>query len=204
VEARHGSGPIAWRHAKGRQRLRLLLRYRYRRAHRGGERRPPGLTRPHEQCPCARHSDLERYVATEREVLENCFCHETPMPAHAVTRLYDDTWRSVGLRATQLAVLAAVGGDEVVSIAGLAKFMGMDRSTLTRNLAPLEREGLIWVGVEGWRRSRTVEITKKGRSRLGEALPLWEKAQETMQRRLGIHRWVDIRADLDDLIRSAP
>jgi DNA-binding MarR family transcriptional regulator len=81
--------------------------------------------------------------------------------------------------------------------------MGMDRSTLTRNLAPLEREGLIRVGVEGWRRSRTVEITKKGRSRLREALPLWEKAQETLRRRLGSGRWADIRADLDDLIRGA-
>ena len=125
------------------------------------------------------------------------------MAARAVTRLYDDTLRSVGLRATQLAVLAAVGGDAVVSITGLAKFMGMDRSTLTRNLAPLERGGLIRVGVEGWRRSRTVEITKKGRSRLREALPLWETAQETLQRRLGIGRWADIRADLDDLIRGA-
>ena len=125
------------------------------------------------------------------------------MAARAVTRLYDDTLRSVGLRATQLAVLAAVGGDAVVSITGLAKIMGMDRSTLTRNLAPLEREGLIRLGVEGWRRSRTVEITKKGRSRLREALPLWEKAQETLQRRLGIRRWADIRAVLDDLIRGA-
>ena len=125
------------------------------------------------------------------------------MAARAVTRLYDDTLRSVGLRATQLAVLAAVGGDAVVSITGLAKFMGMDRSPLTRNLAPLEREGLIRLGVEGWRRSRTVEITKKGRSRLGEALPLWETAQETLQRRLGTRRWADIRADLDDLIRGA-
>ena len=125
------------------------------------------------------------------------------MAARAVTRLYDDTLRSVGLRATQLAVLAAVGGDAVVSITGLAKFMGMDRSTLTRNLAPLERGGLIRVGVEGWRRSRTVEITKKGRSRLREALPLWQTAQETLQRRLGMRRWGDIRADLDDLIRGA-
>jgi len=125
------------------------------------------------------------------------------MAARAVTRLYDDTLRSVGLRATQLAILAAVGGDEVVSITGLAKFMGMDRSTLTRNLAPLERDGLIRVGVEGWRRSRTVEITKKGRSRLREALPLWETAQQTLQRRLGMRRWADIRADLDDLIRGA-
>ena len=125
------------------------------------------------------------------------------MAARAVTRLYDDTLRSVGLRATQLAVLAAVGGDEVVSIAGLAKFMGMDRSTLTRNLAPLEREGLIRVGNEGWRRSRTVEITRKGRSRLREALPFWEKAQATLRQKLGSRRWPVIMADLHDLIRAA-
>ena len=142
-------------------------------------------------------------MVTEREVVENCVCHRTRMAARAVTRLYDDTLRSVGLRATQLAVLVAVGGDNVVSITALAKFMGMDRSTLTRNLTPLERDGLIRVGNEGWRRSRTVEITKKGRSRLREALPLWKEAQETLRRKLGLRRWAVIRADLDDLIRAA-
>ncbi|HEY7244992.1 MAG TPA: MarR family winged helix-turn-helix transcriptional regulator [Xanthobacteraceae bacterium] len=125
------------------------------------------------------------------------------MAARAVTRLYDDALRDVGLRATQLAVLVAVGGDDVVSITALAKFMGMDRSTLTRNLAPLEREGLIRVGNEGWRRSRTVEITKRGHSRLREAFPLWEKAQETLRRKLGARKWAVILADLDDLIRAA-
>ena len=109
--------------------------------------------------------------------------------------------RSVGLRATQLAVLVAAGADDVVSITSLAKFMGMDRSTLTRNLAPLEREGLIRVGNEGWRRSRTVEITKQGRSRLREALPLWQKAQERLRQKLG-GRWAVIRDDLDGLIRA--
>jgi DNA-binding MarR family transcriptional regulator len=125
------------------------------------------------------------------------------MASRAVTRLYDDMLRPVGLRATQLAVLVAVGGDDVVSITALAKFMGMDRSTLARNLAPLERESLIRVGIEGWRRSRTVELTEKGRSRLREALPLWKKAQETLRRKLGIRKWDVIRADLDDLIRAA-
>jgi len=81
--------------------------------------------------------------------------------------------------------------------------MGMDRSTLTRNLTPLEREGLIRVGLEGWRRSRTVEMTKKGRSRLREALPLWEKAQKTLQRKLGSRKWSVIRTGLDDLTRAA-
>src|SRR5215475_14695340 len=131
-------------------------------------------------------------MVTERDVIENCVCHRTRMAARAVTRLYDDRLRSVGLRATQLAVLVAVGGDDVVSITALAKFMGMDRSTLTRNLAPLEREGLIRVGNEGWRRSRTVEITRKGRSRLREALPFWEKAQATLRQKLGSRRWAVI------------
>jgi DNA-binding MarR family transcriptional regulator len=142
-------------------------------------------------------------MVTEREVVERCACHKVRMAARAVTRLYDDTLRSSGLRATQLSVLVAVGIDEAMSITALAKFMGMDRSTLTRNLSPLEKEGLIRVGLEGWRRSRAVEMTKKGRSRLREALPLWEKAQQTLKRKLGDRKWDVIRGDLDDLIREA-
>ena len=134
---------------------------------------------------------------------DSCLCHRTRMASRAVTRFYDEMLRSTGLRATQLAVLVAVGRDEVFSITALAKFIGMDRSTLTRNLAPLEREGLIRVGSEGWRRSRTVEMTKKGRSRLREALPFWETAQETLRQKLGSRKWPIIMADLDDLIRAA-
>jgi DNA-binding MarR family transcriptional regulator len=126
------------------------------------------------------------------------------MAARAVTRFYDDELRSSGLRATQLLVLVAVAGgvEDAMSIAALAKFMGMDRSTLTRNLRPLEREGLLKLGNEGWRRSRLVEITAKGRSRLKQALPLWEKAQAGLRRKLGAKRWDHIRADLDDLIHA--
>ena len=125
------------------------------------------------------------------------------MASRAVTRFYDDMLRPTGLRATQLVVLVAVGSGEAVSITALAKLMGMDRSTLTRNLTPLEREGLIRVGNEGWRRSRTVEVTKKGSGRLREATSLWERAQKTLRGKLGIRKWGTIRADLDDLIRAA-
>ena len=84
------------------------------------------------------------------------------MAARAVTRLYDEKLRDSGLRATQVSVLVAIAVDEVMSIAALAKFMGMDRSTLTRNLRPLERDGLVKLGSEGWRRSRTVEALFAG------------------------------------------
>jgi DNA-binding MarR family transcriptional regulator len=125
------------------------------------------------------------------------------MAARAVTRFYDEILRSVGLRANQLAVLVAAANESVVSITALAKFMSMDRSTLTRNLIPLEREGLIRIGNEGWKRSRTVAVTHKGRSRLREALPLWEKAQDIVRQKLGSRKWSVIMADLDDLIRVA-
>jgi DNA-binding MarR family transcriptional regulator len=142
-------------------------------------------------------------MITEREILASCACHRVRTAARAVTRAYDEALRPVGLRATQLAVLVAIAADDALSITALANVMGMDRSTLTRNLRPLESEGLITVGLEGWRRSRTLEITKKGRSRLREAVPLWEQAQQTLQRKLGDRRWDAIRKDLDDLVRAA-
>jgi DNA-binding MarR family transcriptional regulator len=142
-------------------------------------------------------------VTVEREVLENCACHRVRTAARAVTRAYDDALRPVGLRATQLSVLVAAAGDDALSITALAKLMGMDRSTLARNLRPLETEGLIAVGLEGWRRSRALTITKKGRSLLRDALPLWEKAQQALQRKLGDRKWDVIRRDLDALIRAA-
>ena len=140
---------------------------------------------------------IESYVA------ESCACHKVRMAARGVTRAYDDALRPVGLRATQLAVLVAIAVEDAMSITALAKFMIMDRSTLTRNLRPLEEEGLVAVGLEGWRRSRTLEVTEKGRSRLGEALPLWKQAQETLRRKLGEQSWVNIDSDLDQLIRAA-
>jgi len=144
-----------------------------------------------------------RNITTERDILASCACHRVRTAARAVTRAYDEALRPVGLRATQLIVLVATAADDALSITALAKLMGMDRSTLTRNLRPLEAEGLIAMGAEGWRRSRTLEITKKGRARLREAVPLWEKAQQKLQDRLGERRWDLIRRDLDDLTRAA-
>jgi DNA-binding MarR family transcriptional regulator len=139
----------------------------------------------------------------ESYIVESCACHKVRMAARAVTRAYDDALRPVGLRATQLAVLVAIAVEGAMSITALAKFMIMDRSTLTRNLRPLEEEGLVAVGLEGWRRSRTLEVTEKGRLRLAEALPLWKQAQQTLRRKLGDQNWVKIHSDLDQLIQAA-
>ena len=139
----------------------------------------------------------------ERNFLDECVCQRVRMAARAVTRAYDDALRPVGLRATQLSVLVAVDRGNAVSIASLSRLLGMDRSTLTRNLRPLEEDGLVTMGSEGWHRSRTLRITAKGSARLRAAVPLWEKIQKGLHQRLGSSRWAALRAELDHLGQAA-
>jgi DNA-binding MarR family transcriptional regulator len=140
---------------------------------------------------------------SQREIVENCACHKVRMAARAVTRTYDDILRPTGLRATQFSVLVAIAVDGAMSIAALTEFLGMDRSTLTRNLQPLQKDGLVRIGAEGWRRSRTLEITDKGRQRVRAAMPLWEKAQKILMGKLGARNGPAVLDGLDHLIRAA-
>src|SRR5262252_6268161 len=142
-------------------------------------------------------------MPTAQEIVANCACLKVRMAARAVTRAYDGALRPVGLRSTQLSVLVAIAIEGAISIAALASFLGMDRTTLTRNLRPLEKEGLISIGPEGWHRSRTLAITKKGQSRLHEAVPLWGRAQNALKQKLGYEAWVGVRDGLDRLIQTA-
>ena len=142
-------------------------------------------------------------MTTERDIVESCVCHKVRMAARAVTRAYDAALRSVGLRATQFAVLVTVAIEGAVSITALAQALGMDRSTLTRNVQPLVKEGLLVVGREGWHRSRTVEITEQGRARVREAVPLWERAQARLQRQLGAPQWASVHQSLEALGQMA-
>lgn len=141
-------------------------------------------------------------MTVEQDIVNNCVCHKVRAAARSVTCAYDQALRPLRLRATQLAVLAGVGVDGSVSITALADRLAMDRTTLSRNLRPLEKAGLINVGAESWRRSRTLEITEKGRSRLRKAFPLWQKAQETLRRNLGIAGFDEVRDSLGRLVNA--
>ena len=92
-------------------------------------------------------------LLSEHEILSTCACHKTRMAMRSVTRAYDEALRPLGLRATQLLLLVAIAAEGAMSISALADTIGMDRSTLTRNVQPLEEEGLIQRGGEGWRRT---------------------------------------------------
>lgn len=121
-------------------------------------------------------------------LLDTCLCHRTRMAARAITRAYDEALRPTGLRATQVSVLAAVAARGALSIKSLADSLQMERTTLTRNLRPLELRRYVLLAPEGRYRSRVLTLTPAGRSALIEAAPLWQGAQRAMARRLGAAR----------------
>ena len=130
-----------------------------------------------------------------RECLD-CLCFAARRAARAVTQHYDRHLRPAGLRATQFSLLALLAAAGPMPVSRLAREMGHERTTLSRNLRPLAAKRWITVTEEADRRVHSVEITAKGRALAREALPLWRKAQAAAQKRLGELR-------LDALIAAA-
>src|SRR5215207_9565843 len=113
-----------------------------------------------------------------REVARACACANLRKAARAVTQLFDAALTPSGLKATQftLLVTSRLSGDTTIN--GLAERMAMDRTTLSRNLKPLVRKGLLEVSPGGDGRTRLVSISPEGERALDEAYPMWQAAQE--------------------------
>ena len=120
-----------------------------------------------------------------RMIGENCACYHVRHAARVITRAYDEALKSVGLRGPQFSILTALKVAQDVSISRLAKEMGMDRTTMSRNLRPLERQGLVTVSPEGRSQARTIAITEAGVRRHDEAVPHWRRVQSKAMAALG-------------------
>ena len=118
-------------------------------------------------------------------MIDRCLFLPTRVAARAVTRFYDEELRSTGLRSTQATVLAMIAAKGYLSITALSDELEMDRTTLTRNLRPLEKRKLLAVSPEGAHRTRLVRLTPAGTAMLGEIHAQWEKAQLALERDLG-------------------
>jgi len=135
-------------------------------------------------------------MISSRQLVDTCACTRVRTAARLMTRAYDEALRPCGLSAAQLAILAAVDVDKATSIAELSKRLAMDRTTLSRNLKPLEKARWLRLGAEGWKRSKTVHVTTEGRQRLARATALWETAQATFLKRFGKAEWTRVERDL--------
>ncbi len=139
-----------------------------------------------------------------RDNVQGCACFNLRAAARTLTRAYEKALRPVGLKATQFTILVAISRvDLAVPIGTLAKALSMDRTTLTRNLRPLEKQGLLEILPEGYRRARGMVLTGKGRKVLERAIPLWREAQATTVNRIGDDRWTAFRQEMATLVGSA-
>lgn len=120
-----------------------------------------------------------------REIGRRCPCYNLRRASRTVTRLYDDYLRPTGLRSTQCSVLVTARLRGPVSLTKLAELTVTDRTTLTRNLAILEKKGLVRIEPGTDRRERQVNITEQGQKAMAEAIPLLEAAQAVVESGIG-------------------
>ncbi len=133
-----------------------------------------------------------------------CTVYRLRMAARRATRLYDAHLAPSGLGIAQfglMQVLSMRGGSTVTEVAAI---LDMDRTTLTRNLTPLVRQGFVDLCAGPDRRSRSVTITPAGRRKLKQALPMWRKAQDAVRASLGAANVSSLHALLDAAVVRLP
>ncbi|QFS50723.1 MarR family winged helix-turn-helix transcriptional regulator [Nostoc sphaeroides] len=113
-----------------------------------------------------------------------------------MTQHFDEVLKPSGLLVTQFTILAAVAIAKSATVNELAEILVMDRTTLTRNLKPLEREGWLKSKPGQDQRTRIIALTEAGEVVLAKALPLWKQAQSMVEEALGQQRWNTLLAHL--------
>ena len=126
----------------------------------------------------------------------NCIHFSLRKASRAVTQHYDAILQPTGLRGTQFSILSVISYLGQVSISDLADRLVMDRTTLTRNLKPLDKNGLVEVSPGEDRRVKIVKLTPTGCNALKKALPYWEEAQSSMLSHLSDKRANILLGDL--------
>jgi DNA-binding MarR family transcriptional regulator len=105
--------------------------------------------------------------------------------ARAVSKQYGAAMKASDVEATQFSVLFILSRSGALSITDLANKMGLDRTSMSRNLMPLQTRGFIKVSDDGTTRAREVTITEAGTESLQELMPMWRKAQTEFVEHLG-------------------
>src|SRR5689334_8021306 len=133
----------------------------------------------------------------DMSAMENCVCFNLRWVARRVTQFFDAEMRRHGIRPTQGSILASLQARDSWTMAELSDWLGMDRTTLVRNLRPLQRDGFVTVAGGGRGRLVELSITAKGRKQIEKLTPAWKSAQRAVVETLGEKRWSAILSDLE-------
>jgi len=146
------------------------------------------------------------FIMTEPDLAQCNLVANTCLNAHlrrtmrAISQLYDAAIRPSGLRGSQMTILVALALAGSVTINDLANELVMDRTTLSRNLKPLERDGFVLVEPGDDQRQRVITLTETGKQKLAQALPLWQEAQTKVMVGFTAARFDGLLADLETAV----
>ena len=130
----------------------------------------------------------------------HCVSNNLHQTARAVTRIYSEEMRPSGIKRSQFAILAYLDRIGTSKITDLADLLYMERTTLTRNLKPLEKANFITIRTsQSDARSREVSLTREGKVKLVDAKKLWRKAQIRILETFGAEQWHALESKLLDL-----
>jgi DNA-binding MarR family transcriptional regulator len=123
----------------------------------------------------------ERMQQQARQVVAACLGYRSRRLARAVTRLYNDRLRPLGLNLTEMNLLAAIAAQGSVQPAKLGPAMALEKSTLSRNSSRLVEQGWVEIRDHPDGRGMLLALTARGNQMLLDALPAWREAQERAQ-----------------------
>ena len=132
-----------------------------------------------------------------------CLCASVRRASRALTQLYEEALRPTGIRGPQFTVLQALSLAGEVSQGKLGGILAMDSTTLTRTLSILVRRGWVSRTRGSDRREWRLGLTRKGKSQLNRAMVEWEKVQQTVEKRLGNKRWLELFRVADEITAIA-
>ena len=145
----------------------------------------------------SKHEETSVPYEVTIKVRDTCLCLHVQRAARAVARRFDIALRPLGLTNGQFSLLMSLNRPKPPAMASVAALLAMDRTTLTANLKPLERRGLVTVSVdEKDRRNRLMTLTPSGRALLASAVPVWERTHEDIDRLVTSSDPDTLRADL--------
>ncbi len=128
----------------------------------------------------------------DRPDLNVCVCANLRRATRMVTQAYDAALKPAGLRATQFTMLSVLAGRGRMRQSDYAEFLGMDGTTLTRNLQPLLKKQWIRIDRDDDKRVRLISITRPGQRVLDKAVPLWRTVQSQFVKGLGTEQWAGL------------
>jgi DNA-binding MarR family transcriptional regulator len=131
-----------------------------------------------------------------------CFCANLRRASRALTQLYENALRPLGIRATQFTILQVLLRTGELSQGQLAEFLAMDSTSLTRTIATMQRHNWIKEHRGQDRRERWLSLTKSGEAQLGRVWPAWEKVQASLRDRIGDGNWNRFLSQTNELTNA--